>query len=55
MVTQHIGILPLAILVHTQAHATSHLLPLLCLVVRVLQRAYLEHIRIVPTLLQGRV
>ena len=55
MVAQHIGILPLSVLVHTQAHATSHLLPLLGLVVGVLQSAYLEDVWVVPAFLQGGV
>ena len=55
MVTQYIRILAFTLLVHAKAHSSSHFLALLGLIVRVLQGADLEHVRVVPTFLQGGV
>ena len=55
VITQHISILSFTILVHAQTHTTTNLLTLLCLVVGVLQGAYLKNIWIIPTFLQCRV
>ena len=55
MVAQYICILAFTLLIHAKAHSSSHFLAFLGLIVRVLQGADLEHVRIVPTFLQGGV
>lgn len=55
MVAQYIRILAFTLLIHAKAHSSSHFLAFLGLIIRVLQGADLEHVRIVPTFLQGGV
>ena len=55
MVAQYIRILAFSLLIHTKTHSSSHFLAFLGLIVRVLQGADLEHVRVVPTFLQGGV
>ena len=53
--TKYVCILTLTILIYAQTHTTTDLLTFLCLVVRVLQGANLEHVRVIPTFLQCRM
>ena len=53
MIAQYVGILTFTLIVHTQAHTTTHLLALFNFVGGVLEGANLEYVGIVPTFLQG--
>ena len=55
MFSQYVHILTLTVLIDTKTHTTTHFLTFLRLIVGVLQRAYLEHVGIVPALFQSRV
>ncbi len=52
---QHVGILALALVIDTEPHTATDLLTLLHLVAGVLQRAYLEHVGVVPAFFERRV